>query len=149
VYAKTRSENQIKKADRGFPLEPIFTILIADRNKHVRELLKRELSGLGHQVILAKTAAEIVTIFSTVKFIDLLILDSDLPDGDLADIMLKLKDRFDALPVIIHSCSCERPFSLSLSNKIFEIEKGTTSIEQIKILVDQISKKDAERFNAL
>jgi len=129
-------------------LKPIFTILIADRNKHVRELLKRELSDDGHQVILAKTAAEIVTIFSTVEFINLLILDTDLPDGDVVDIMLKLKDRFDALPIIIHSCSGDRQFSLSLSNKIYEIEKGTTSISQIKILVDQISSKDSERIHS-
>lgn len=126
-------------------MKPIFTILIADRNKHVRDLLRRELSDDGHQVILAKTVAEVVMIFSTVEFINLLILDTDLPDGDVVDIKLKLKDRFDALPIIIHSCGGDHQFSLSLSNKVYEVEKGTTSISQIKILVDQISSKDSER----
>jgi DNA-binding NtrC family response regulator len=119
----------------------MFIILVADRNKHIRELLKRELSDDGHQVIPAKTASEVVEIISTVDSIHLIIIDFDLPDGDLADIRLKLKGRFDKIPVIIHSYGSERRTGFLSSHNIYEIEKGSTSIAQIKVLVNQITRR--------
>ncbi|RJP79213.1 MAG: response regulator [Desulfobacteraceae bacterium] len=126
----------------------MFIILVADRNKHIRELLKRELSDDGHQVIPAKTAAEVVEIVSTVNPIHLIIIDFDLPDRDSADIMRKLKSRFDDIPVIIHSHGSERQTGFLPSRQIYEIEKGSTSISQIKVLVDQISRRGSVNWGS-
>lgn len=115
-----------------------FIILVADRNKHIRELLKRELSDDGYQVILAKTAAEVVTIVSSVDPIHLIVIDSDLPDGGLVDIMLKLKSRLDRIPVVQHSCRCDQQTEIALSSTIHEIEKGSDSISRIRALADRI-----------
>ena len=118
-----------------------FIILVADRNKHIRELLKRELSDDGYQVILAKTVAEVVTIVSSVDPIHLIVIDDDLPDGGLVDIMLKLKGRLDRIPVVHHSCHRNHSTDIALSRTIYDIEKGRDSISRIRILADQISRQ--------
>lgn len=126
----------------------MFIILVADRNKHIRELLKRELADDGYQVILAKTGAEVVAVVSTIDIINLIVIDFDMPDGDLTDIRRKLKGRLDEIPMIIHSYPSERQNGFSLSHHMYEIEKGSTSISQIKMLVDQISKTGSATFEA-
>ena len=37
-----------------------FTILIADRNRNVRNLLQREMTSEGYQVLLAENAREVI-----------------------------------------------------------------------------------------
>ena len=132
--------------NRGLELRSMFIILVADRNKHIRELLKRELSDDGYQVILAKTAAEVVAVISTIDRINLIIIDFYLPDGDLTDIKRKLKGRLDMIPMIIHSYASERQNGFLPSRNMVEIEKGSTSISEIKLLVDQIDKTGSVTF---
>ena len=53
-------------------------ILIADRNRHVRDLLHREFAAAGYQVRVAKTGQEVLSICNE-EAPDLFILDSELP----------------------------------------------------------------------
>ena len=71
------------------------SILIADRNSHVRTFLMRELMAEGYRVILAATAENVLKIVFTRDDIDLLVLDPHLPGVDAATIFGKF-DRSDS-----------------------------------------------------
>ena len=71
-------------------LKKRHTILIADRNPHVRNYLKREFMSEGYNVCLAKTGQEVLTIIFSREKIDSLILDLDLPDIEGATILDKI-----------------------------------------------------------
>ena len=79
-----------------------YKILIADRNPHVREFLKREMEAEGYDVRLAKNGREVLTWAYHQEQIDLLILDLNLPDENELCIPEKLQDRIPALPVVVH-----------------------------------------------
>ena len=68
-----------------------ITILIADRNSHVRMFLMRELMAEGYRVILAATAENVLKMVFTRGDIDLLIIDPHLPGVDAAIILENLK----------------------------------------------------------
>jgi len=60
-------------------------ILIADRNRHVRDLLRREFAAEGYRVQVAKDGQEVMNI-SNEEAPDLFIMDSELPFlAELAD----------------------------------------------------------------
>ena len=80
-------------------------ILISDRNKNVREYLKREIKIAGYGVELAKSAGEILDRIRRDDSIRLLILDPDLPDLDYESLMHTLIEMTAKLPVILHSYS--------------------------------------------
>ena len=52
-----------------------FIIMIADRNRNVRELLRRELESEGYQVRLAKDGRQVLRSINSDEPPDLLILD--------------------------------------------------------------------------
>jgi CheY-like chemotaxis protein len=78
-------------------------ILIAERNPAMRELLKREMMAEGYHVLLAKNRHEILECLTIYEPIDLLILDLHLPDAIEVDILEELKNKFPALPVVLHT----------------------------------------------
>jgi DNA-binding NtrC family response regulator len=80
-----------------------FTIVIADRNRHVREFLKREFRLLGYQVHMAKDGWEVLSMAKSGIPPDLLILDPEIPFAEGLDIITQLRNRRPALPVVIHT----------------------------------------------
>jgi DNA-binding response OmpR family regulator len=84
-----------------------FTILIADRNRHVREFLRREFSEAGFRACVAKDGQEILTIVDCDTPPDLLILDLEMPHGDGLQVLERLQARVPPLPVVIHSFLAE------------------------------------------
>ena len=84
-------------------MHKMFTILIADRNPHVRKLLERELRAEGYQVRLAENAREVFKWTFHHEPLHLIILDPDLPDAADVSILEKLLDRIPALPVVVHT----------------------------------------------
>lgn len=88
-------------------MEAGFTILITDRNRHVRNFLRRELTDEGYQVKVATDGRDILRRINVDGPPDLLILDLEVPHvGGLA-ILKRLQDHHPQIPVIIHAFPTE------------------------------------------
>ena len=129
-------------------MEKDFTILIADRNRHVREFLKREMMAAGYRVRLAKNGREVVEQVYHHEPLDLLILDLDLPDASEVAILESIEDRIPTLPVVVHSFLSEYAnHPAVLSNAVF-VEKKGSSIEPLKrVVFEVLNKSNHKRVN--
>lgn len=108
----------------------VFTIVIADRNPHVRGFLQREMSKEGYRILLAENAREILQRASRQESIDLIILDPDLPDAVDTHLLHTLENRTPPVPVILHTC-----YSQSVPGaeaQFISVEKGGSSVERLK-----------------
>ena len=112
-----------------------FTILIADRNRHVREFLKRELTAEGYQVLLAKSGQEVLRWIYKKHPLDLLILDLDLPDGIEPGLLQKIENRIPKLPVVLHGFFLDYVDHPSVIGSAVFVEKRGNSVEQLKKVV--------------
>ncbi len=108
-----------------------ITLLIADRNPHVREFLKRELLVEGYHIRLASTGREILEYMSGVQP-DILILDPDMPD--IADISLieRIHRMYPQMPVVVHSLVTDIVHQLDGAHPIVFVEKQGSSIDHLK-----------------
>jgi len=130
------SKSGMQNGRRLDPLENEFTILIADRNPNVRDLLKREMVAEGYRVILAKDSREVLQRVFSQEPLDLLIFDPDLPDA--TEITGRLNDRIPRLPVIVHSLETDHfNYPSGNSNTIF-VEKRGNSVERLKKVVSKL-----------
>lgn len=116
-------------------------ILISDRNKNVREYLKREMKIDGYEVELAKSAGEIMDRIRHDDTISLLILDPDLPDLDYESLMQTLIEMTAKLPVILHSYSNSREGDSKACKPVHFVEKKGHGIENLKQVVTTLLKK--------
>ena len=116
-------------------------ILISDRNKNVREYLKREMKIDGYGVELAKSAGEILDRIRNDNSIRLLILDPDLPDLEYETLMQTLIEMTAKLPVILHSYGSSMEGNSGLYKPVQFVEKKGHGIENLKQAVTTLLKK--------
>jgi len=136
-FSQPVSKSKMDNAEGSNPLEAEFTILIADRNPHVRELLKREMTAEGYRVATAKDSREVLQRVFSQEPLDLLIFDLDLPDAGDVEIMGRLNDRIPRLPVVLHSFQTDPSnYPNGNINAIF-VEKRGNSIERLKKVVSK------------
>jgi len=114
------------------------TILIADRNPHVREFLKRELTVAGYQVLLADKGCDVVQRVYQHESIDLLILDPDLPDVEESALLKKILNRVPSLPVVVHTFISDYENHKDLANAAAFVEKKGNSIENLRLVISDI-----------
>ena len=119
-----------------------FKILIADRNQHVREFLKRELKSEGYGVGLAKNVEEVLKKVYHSETLDLLILDPDLPGVEILSLFKKLQDRIPVLPVVLHTYLKDYSNHTDLLNEVAFVEKSGSSIESLKKMICEILRKN-------
>jgi CheY-like chemotaxis protein len=84
-----------------------FVILVADRNRHVREFLKREFSAEGYCIVVAKDGYEVLNHLGGAVPPDLLILDLEIPYAGSQTMLERLKDLKRPLPIVIHTFPSE------------------------------------------
>jgi len=117
-----------------------FSILIADRNRHVRDLLKREMNAEGYRVYTAKNAQEVLKWVFSQESLDLVILDLDLPEANGICILEKINDRIPTLPVVVHSFLSDYTYHPMLLDAAGVVEKNGVSIVKLKEVVSEVLK---------
>ncbi len=105
-------------------MKKIFTILVADKNRNVRDFLRRELSAEGYNVAVARDGGEILAEIDREDGVDLLVFDLETPDADSSKIFEKSQNRRPPLPVVIHTFLTEE------SERDFSLNKGEIYIEK-------------------
>ena len=122
-------------------MEKEFKILVADRNQHVREFLKRELVAEGYRVGLAKNVQEVLKKVYHSETLDLLILDPDLPGAEGLSLFKKLRDRIPVLPVVVHTYLKDYTNHTDILSEVAFVEKSGSSVESLKKMVCEILRK--------
>ena len=120
-------------------MKKVFNILIADRNPHVREFIKREMMAEGYQVRLAENGRQLIKSIYRHEELHLLIMDPDLPDIDMPSLIKKLNDRVPFLPVVVHTFISDSAEYAELLREFPLVEKGGSSIESLKKIVSHIA----------
>lgn len=118
-------------------METTKTILIADRNPHIRDFLRRELAGCGYRVHSVDNAADLLRLIYSDSGIDLLVLDPDIPCLDAPELANKIIDRIPQLPVVLHSVPGSNAISIFNASHVVFIEKNGGSVELLKRTIQQ------------
>jgi DNA-binding NtrC family response regulator len=115
------------------------TLLIADRNPHVREFLKREMMAEGYRIQLVKSGQELIEhIHNPDTLPDLVILDPDLPDANDLSLVNRIQQIVPELPVVIHTLQTEMVDQMKDVQSVIVIEKMGSSVDHLKIAVKNI-----------
>lgn len=115
------------------------TIIIADRDRRVRDFLQREMIATGFHVRQVKNAFELVKLLTEEKSIELLIIDPDFPDLEADLLFKKITETVPLLPIILHTFRCEGSEVDKSDNAVHFVEKKGNSI-------DKLIKKTVEIF---
>lgn len=105
-------------------MKKTFTILIADKNRHVRDFLRRELSAEGYEVEVADDGGRVLAEIERNDGVDLLVFDLEMPNTDGPTIFEKTQKRLPPLPVVVHTFLTEE------SERDFGPNKGEIYIEK-------------------
>lgn len=115
-----------------------FTILVADRNPHVRDFIRREMVSGGFRVEVAKNAEEVLRLVFQDESIDLIIIDPDVPGVPAKELLARLMDRIPGIPIVVHSLSPQEPSSADESVPMTFVRKEGESIDTLKKVVGEI-----------
>jgi len=119
-----------------------FTILIADRNPHVRQFLGRELTAEGYRVELAKDGREVMKMLDLKKPPDLLILDLEVPHVSGLEILRELQHRREPrLPVVVHTFLTDYANHPVVQKAAAFVEKTGNNIDNFKAVIMDVLRK--------
>ncbi len=78
------------------------TLVIAERNANILELLRREFGREGYAVLTASNAAEVRRLLDEPRRLDLLVLDAEIDDPEGGSLDTLLAGLPPSLPVVLH-----------------------------------------------
>ena len=118
-----------------------FTILIADRNRHVRNFLRRELLKEGYRVEVATDGRDILRKINIDGSPDLLVLDLEIPYLNGLTILKRLTHQYPHLPVIIHTFPTEDVNDPVIQNAAaFVVKMGNT--DRLKREIERVLREN-------
>jgi DNA-binding NtrC family response regulator len=117
-----------------------FTVLITDRNRHVRNFLRRELMAEGCQVEVAADGRDLMRKISKAPPVDLLILDLEIPHLGGAAVLRRIQHEHPKLPVIIHTFATEESSHPAVQSAAAFVEKAG-NVELLKNVIEHVLSK--------
>jgi DNA-binding NtrC family response regulator len=114
-------------------------LLIADRNPHVREFLKREMMADGYQIRLVKSGQELIEDVQNPDTLpDMVILDPDLPDANDLSLVHHIHQIAPGLPIVIHTLQTDMIHQLNALHSVIFVEKKGSSVDHLKQAVKDL-----------
>ena len=121
-------------------MENQFTILIADRNPHVREFLRRELEAEGYRVRLAKDGRKVTIMVQLEDPPDLVILDPEIPYLEEVSNLDRVREKDSHPPFIIHTFHADLINHPSIKG-LGEFVEKRGDIDLLKAKVSEVLRK--------
>ena len=121
-------------------MNAVFTILVADRNRNIREFLQRELTAQGHRVLSVCDARQILKIIE-IESPDLLILDLDIPYVDEVRVLDKLQNGTLAIPLVVHTLLTDYATHPAIKKADGFVEKDGNNVNNLKQIVAGVLQK--------
>jgi DNA-binding response OmpR family regulator len=137
-----------QNAARVTLMQQQFKILIADRNRHVREFLRREFCNQGYCVQVVKDGPELLASIDVTDPPDLLILDPEIPLADELEILCRLQLRNPPMPVVIHAFLSEYYSLPGFENAAALVEKKPDTGSLLGTVANVLRNLYPERFAA-
>lgn len=78
------------------------TLVIAERNANIRELLRREFGREGYAVLTAGSGAEVLAHLAAPAKVDLLVLDAEIGEPEGGSLVPHVARLHPLLPVVLH-----------------------------------------------
>jgi len=117
-----------------------FTLLIADRNRNIREFLQRELIADGYRVILACDGRQVLKIINN-DSPDLLIIDLDIPYVDEFKEFERLQNANPFIPLLVHTLPPGDTTNSFLQKAAGFVEKDGDNLTNLKDTITQLLQK--------
>jgi DNA-binding NtrC family response regulator len=118
-----------------------FKLLVADRNRNVRDFLKREFVAAGYSVQLAKDDRELLAVINAGAAPDLLILDLEMPYTAWPDVLAELQNRIPGLPIVVYTLLTDQAANEAIRKAAAFLEKRGNNIENLKTTVEEVLRK--------
>ncbi len=131
----------------GLAMKKIFSILVADKNRNVRDFLRRELSAEGYEVATAEDGSRILAEIEHDGGVDLLVFDLEMPDADSSKIFEKTRNRQPPLPVVIHTFLTEESERNHSGKGAIYIEKSGNIGHLKAAIADMLKRFYPDRFS--
>jgi len=128
-------------------INPSSYILVSDRNRHVRNYLRRELIQEGYHVYEAKDAPEVMRLALSNRPLDLLVLDPELPYFSAVEIMAAVKARPTYVPIVVHAFDVEEMNRTLESIADAVVAKQGDNIDSLKHTIAELLKLGRERLS--
>jgi DNA-binding response OmpR family regulator len=123
-----------------------FSILITDRNRHVREFLRRELTAEGYTVRVARDGREVLMVIDQEMSPDLLILDLEIPYAGGLALLERLQNRQNPVPVVVHTFLAEDGNHMNAQHTAVFVEKSGNTDKLKTAVAEVLSKCYPQRF---
>jgi DNA-binding response OmpR family regulator len=117
-----------------------FTLLIADRNRNIREFLQRELITDGYRVLLACDGRQVLKIIEN-EAPDLLIIDLDIPYADELRVFERLQNGNQLIPLLVHTLPPGDTTNSFIQRAAGFVEKDGNNITNLKDTITQVLQK--------
>ncbi|MBF0507395.1 MAG: response regulator [Deltaproteobacteria bacterium] len=125
-----------------------FTILVADRNRYVRDFLRREFAAAGYRVVVAKDAIELRRLIQRCRPLHLLVLDLEIPYMGGVTVLEQIRLEYPSLPVILHMFMTEEMSHPAFQDVAAVVEKSGNPDELMRTVSQALRRRYPQDFVA-